>query len=452
MAGSSMVCMSAMLFMLVTSASFSEVAAHNGRHHNDYNPYTSRRLRYNADGTFKILQVADMHYTNGAVVTGNGYANACQNILPEWAAAGPCDDTNTTQYLAQLLDLERPDLVVFTGDNIFGSDCINHNDSMREFRKPLEDREIPWMIIFGNHDEEYSPNGNAAEGLPPTFTTRRQLVAVDQESKLSLTQVRGTRTYMHSLVLWSACYNRKYGPSFLHGVGTYAYTVNGHSDNKPKHALYLFDSGAYNNSGPSVFGGDGGYDWVHYDQVAWYATTSKRLTKREGRQIPAVAFWHIPIPEYETAYSCGTGSVERPDRVDYRGGRYGTSFGPLTTEAGTGLFATLSCEEQLGKIKGDKHEGVYSPHVSTGLLGAFNEIGDVKMGTVGHDHINDFCAPFLGVHLCYGGGFGYHAYGIEGLQRRARIKLYESGRINTYKRLDYFGNYDVIDYQTIYEA
>ena len=37
--------------------------------------------------------------------------------------------------------------------------------------------------------------------------------------------------------------------------------------------------------------------------------------------------------------------------------------------------------------------------------------GDVKFVTAGHDHINDFCADAMGLKMCYGGGFGYYAYG-----------------------------------------
>jgi hypothetical protein len=59
-------------------------------------------------------------------------------------------------------------------------------------------------------------------------------------------------------------------------------------------------------------------------------------------------------------------------------------------------------------------EGVYSASVNSGLLAAIIERGDIKMMNVGHDHINDYCASFQGVHFCYAGGFGYHAYNTEG--------------------------------------
>ena len=50
-----------------------------------------------------------MHYNNGAVTK-------CLNV-PQGM---PCSDLNTTDFLAQLLKEEKPDFVVFTGDNIDG--------------------------------------------------------------------------------------------------------------------------------------------------------------------------------------------------------------------------------------------------------------------------------------------------------------------------------------------
>ena len=48
-------------------------------------------------------------------------------------------------------------------------------------------------------------------------------------------------------------------------------------------------------------------------------------------------------------------------------------------------------------------------------------MGDVKVVFTGHDHGNDFCGELTGIHLCYAGGFGYHAYGKAGWGRRARV-------------------------------
>lgn len=46
---------------------------------------------------------------------------------------------------------------------------------------------------------------------------------------------------------------------------------------------------------------------------------------------------------------------------------------------------------------------------------------DVKAVFFGHDHLNDFCGELNHISVCYGGGFGYHAYGRAGWPRRARV-------------------------------
>jgi hypothetical protein len=64
-------------------------------------------LRFRREGgTFKVLQVADMHYADGR-------STPCQNVLPSQEHG--CSDLNTTAFLYRVLRAEDPDLVVFTG-------------------------------------------------------------------------------------------------------------------------------------------------------------------------------------------------------------------------------------------------------------------------------------------------------------------------------------------------
>lgn len=65
------------------------------------------RLRFRREsGTFKVVQVADMHYADGRT-TG------CEDVLPSQVAG--CTDLNTTAFLYRVFRAEDPDLVVFTG-------------------------------------------------------------------------------------------------------------------------------------------------------------------------------------------------------------------------------------------------------------------------------------------------------------------------------------------------
>ncbi|CAA2975409.1 Hypothetical predicted protein [Olea europaea subsp. europaea] len=62
--------------------------------------------------------------------------------------------------------------------------------------------------------------------------------------------------------------------------------------------------------------------------------------------------------------------------------------------------------------------------------------GDVKTVFIGHDHKNDLCGNLDGIWFCYGGGLGYHAYGVVGWPRRARVILDGVEKIKKWKRLN----------------
>lgn len=96
---------------------------------------------------------------------------------------------------------------------------------------------------------------------------------------------------------------------------------------------------------------------------------------------------------------------------------------------------------------GEKQESISSASLNSGFFATMVEAGDVKAVFTGHDHINDFCGELRGVNLCYGRGFGYHAYGKAGWARRAIVVVASMEKsdkgywgavksIKTWKRLD----------------
>lgn len=65
-----------------------------------------QKLRFDENGEFKILQVADMHYANGE-------KTLCLDVLPSQNAS--CSDLNTTAFIHRMILAEKPNLIVFTG-------------------------------------------------------------------------------------------------------------------------------------------------------------------------------------------------------------------------------------------------------------------------------------------------------------------------------------------------
>jgi hypothetical protein len=287
-------------------------------------------LRFRSDGRFRIVQLTDTHFWDGGR-----------------------RDARTRGLISRLLDLEAPDLVVLTGDIVEGERSPDAARSLRDASAPMAQRGIPWAAVFGNHDDEGRASrqrlARALERLPHRLTPR--------------------------------------GPRSLPGVGNGVLAVRANRRPGPAAFLYLFDSHAYSPTGA------GTYAWVRHEQVAWYRRASARLARRHGR-LPALAFLHIPLPEYQTAWTEGY------------------------------------------DVRGERNQAVCCPQVNSGLFAAFHERGDVLGVFCGHDHLNDFEATLHGVRLCYGRVSGYGGYG-GGFPHGARvIELVEGRRgFDTWLRL-----------------
>lgn len=138
-------------------------------------------LHFSHDGKFKILQVADLHFSVSRGVCRDSDQDPCIN-----------SDNLTNTLLGQVLDEEKPDLVIFSGDQLNGQGTSwDPKSILAKFAVAATDRKIPWAAVFGNHDEE---NGD-----------------VKQE------QLRMMKTLPYSLV--------QRGPKDIHGVGNYVLNV-----------------------------------------------------------------------------------------------------------------------------------------------------------------------------------------------------------------------------------
>lgn len=289
-------------------------------------------LRFRSDQRFKIVQFTDIHWQNGEA-----------------------PDQQSAKLMTQIAKAESPDLIVLTGDILSGGGCTDAADSLRQVIKTVEACEVPWAAVFGNHDDE----GNA---------DRHELMAVMQESKWSLSQP---------------------GPEDVPGVGNYILPIQYAEANAPAAILYFIDSGSYASTDI------GGYDWIRREQIAWYLQESAKITAEIGHPLPALAFFHIPIPEYDEVWDFHT-------------------------------------------CYGVKYENVCPPQINTGFFAAMHEAGDVMGTFVGHEHVNDFWGELHGIRLCYGRASGYNSYGREGFPRGARvIQLQEGERhFETWLHLD----------------
>ncbi len=289
------------------------------------------RLRYRPDGSFTIVQFTDLHWHNGEEM-----------------------DRKTAAAMRTLLEMERPDFVVLTGDSLAGKGCTDPERSVTQLTTPLVESETPWAVVFGNHDDEGS-------------LTRHDLMGIFQSCPGCLAEV---------------------GPSDVPGVGNYTLLIEPKEGGVPT-ILYFFDSNSY---APETVGG---YGWIRHEQIAWYRRLSYELRRAYAARPPALAFFHIPLPEYNDVWEGG---------VCY----------------------------------GNKGEDVCAPRLNTRLFAAMVEQGDVMATFVGHDHVNDYVGEWMGIHLAYGKVTGYQTYPRDGSARGARVIRLSAGQrqFETWIRLD----------------
>ncbi|KAE8913078.1 hypothetical protein PF005_g23983 [Phytophthora fragariae] len=230
------------------------------------------QARNSSDGStlvFKILQLADLHISGIPTV-------GCGGSVPTGMSSENCSEELTYQFMEQLLVVEEPDFIAFTGDNVQVYGPSSQQRAVDAVTKAAEERRIPYGMVFGNHDQE---------GEFP----REKIVEMVSEKNHSYTVS---------------------GPETVDGVGNYMLNVTAPIGGAWGDAgdgvfrMYFLDSGAnaQTDKYPYVFSE---YDWIKQSQIDYYRELSQ--TGRAERHstsdsvLPAVMFFHIPLVEF--AYS-----------------------------------------------------------------------------------------------------------------------------------------------------
>lgn len=253
-------------------------------------------LKFNADGKFKIVQFTDIH----------------------WKFGNPKSDI-AGERIAEVLDAEKPDLVVVTGDIVFAKPAA---EGMKAALAPIIERGIPFAVTFGNHDDEQD-------------LSRKQLLDLVQGFKGNLTSTT----------------------EGIKGVTNYTLQIKSAKSDAAAAVLYVFDSNSYSPNKRAK-----GYEWIAHNQIGWYMQQSAAYAAaNEGNPLPALAFFHIPLPEYNEA---------------------------------------VKTENSF--MVGTRKEPACSPKINSGLAAAMLEAGDVMGVFVGHDHVNDYAVDWRGILLAYG--------------------------------------------------
>ena len=177
----------------------------------------------------------------------------------------------TWRYVEEAIARSNPDLIVLAGDIIYGQ-TDDDGSQWLEVCEKMDSYAIPWLVIFGNHDNE------SAKGV--------------------LWQIEQVRSSEYGILKQGSV------------TGNSNYSVGLRQDGMFKYTLYMMDTNGChtypNNPGEGMM--DDNPDialitqqaGIYPDQRAWIHQTGKYIAEQYG-DVPALVFMHIPITEAATA-------------------------------------------------------------------------------------------------------------------------------------------------------
>lgn len=302
-------------------------------------------LKFN-NGKFRIMQIADVQDT--------------QNTSDA-----------TVRFIREALKATKPDLVVFTGDQIkgygfylFGGDNKKKvTECLNKLLAPLAETGIPFTFTFGNHDDQ-AFSISKKEQLE-IYSSHENCLAFNADDEID-------------------------------GYCNHNLEIKG-EDGKTKLNVYLIDSLTATM--------DGTCDNVHENQIEWYKNTRDRLKEENGDYVPSVVFQHIPVNEiYELLLEVPKGTPNSAQGFREWEGKY-FAMNPERVEIDDRSF--------IGETPS-------VPNENGGEFDAMNEKGDVFLMLFGHDHNNSFIGEYKGMKLGYTQGSGFNVYG-PGKKRGVRL-------------------------------
>ncbi len=311
-------------------------------------------LKFNENGKFKIMQIADVQ---------------------EGAAVSP----DTLRLIRLAIQQEKPDLVVFTGDQIYGvhpsfyigDKKQNAINTIKSIIRPVEDSKTPFAVTFGNHDRQV--------GL-----TNNEQADIYNESEF--------------------CVHGEYPD--INDKGTFRLPL--YCGDEHVFDVYLIDSNAQTATGE--------YLPVTKKQLGLFRTEREKA-KENGSYTPSIVFQHIPVPEFYDVLK----------RV-----KFGTKGAVEAFRTHKGEFYVLP--DEIRKNGGFMGESPAIPDKNSGEFDILKEKGNILALFVGHDHINSFVAEKDGIKLIYTQCAGFNVYGPR-LKRGVRIIELDKNKLtdfNTY--------------------
>ena len=318
---------------------------------------------FTTDRDFKVMQLTDVHL-------GGGFLSRNE-------------DKKAINAIAAMVEAEKPDLIIVTGDVSFAvpyiSGTINNAIAHRMFQRLMERLGVSWTIVFGNHDSE----------------------AYNYYNRVAVSKMYDDESLAHCLFL---------PDGDLSGEGNHVINVK-NSLGMIIESFYMIDTHSYTDQDPLGIMWD--YDYVKEDQIAWYAgkidahkasnatvyamlTDEQKAAYADLLEPKSLMFMHIPLREVKYAYDeAVANNKEDTENVKWIEG-----------------------------FDGETDVVVYSSRTDEQLFETILEKGSTKGLFYGHDHLNNFVLEYKGVMLVYGYSIDYLAYSdidTRGYQRGCTV-------------------------------
>ena len=299
-------------------------------------PKEKHELRFH-DGKFKIAQLTDIHYS---------------------ATDKRC--VHNADTIVAVLERERPDLVIMTGDVVTGRPAA---EGWKYIMDMMAKVNIPYAVTMGNHDAEQMERDSIFDILAtdPLFIGEK-------------------------------------GPGNLKGCGTYALPILGSQSDKVSAVIYCLDSNDYPTE-PTL----GDYGWIEHEKISWYRQTSAHYTSLNGGEpLPALAFFHIATPEFRL--------VDKAPNM-YGCNKEGSGVGAPELNSGM-LTSCIDMGDVMGMFVGHDHDNDYiglhyGIALAYGRVSGLGAYGDLPRGariielTEGKHEFNTWITTPAGTELKY---------------------------------------------------
>ena len=341
------------------------------------------KIKFN-NGKFRILQISDaqdLHWVRKTMLVM--LENACEDL--------------------------KPDLIVFTGDNILGNHLRDYRFSSKKkemsreeeyaiMKKALshildipERRKIPFAVIYGNHDDMNSFTGDEQGDIIRSYSMNRGF-----ESTGDL-------------------------------CGTYRLPVYSSDGDNQLMNLWMINTSWHDKALDRCFND------ITEKQVEWFRKESAQQKEiNGGKAYPSLVFMHIPLKELD-------------DFTQECAPEESTIYLP-------GVNINL-CRKK--GVFGHIHEPVSYLDNDNGFYKEVLADGGVKGIVSGHDHLNDFYGEKDGLKFVATPCASFRCYGNP--HRGVRIfDIYESNPSDFYTRTVYFkelcGDNIISDFRLFWDA